>query len=134
MKVDIIERKSGDIVETLEFDDFATFRFYWMRQGNNKDYRWSLQKQKRLRLGCNQKNMLMAIADRHGGVWFAGCGWVWRNHASTERLLRSLQKHNLIEYCADGVPGSPCYRVTDYGYTVAGILPDIPLAVMPEFF
>jgi len=36
-KIEIFDRSSNDIVETLDCD-MKSFRFYWSKQGNAKDY------------------------------------------------------------------------------------------------
>lgn len=30
------------------------------------------------------------------GTWYAGCGWSWRSHSATERVMEGLVKRGLL--------------------------------------
>lgn len=48
-------------------------------------------------LGTTQLGVLQALQDpRHGGVWYAGCGWIWSTVSETKRLLDSLVNRGLV--------------------------------------
>ena len=70
-------------------------------------------------LGENQRHALRCLAERNGGTWYPGAGWVWSNVSSTVRLLDSLVRRGLAtkemrRY--ERIPEDyPHYTITDKG-------------------
>lgn len=48
-----------------------------------------------MRLGKNQQ-AIIAELKRTQGRWYPGCGWYWGCRSETERLMKSLEKRELV--------------------------------------
>lgn len=56
------------------------------------------------RLGENQIGCLRSLAEHRGGIWSAGCGWLWDTYSGTERIMRSLARHGYAEINVENLP------------------------------
>lgn len=55
-----------------------------------------MRKQK-LKLGDIQQEVLAMLYEHK--AWHAGCGWIWDNVSRTKKILESLRKHGLVDFC-----------------------------------
>lgn len=48
-------------------------------------------------LGSTQLAVLRTMSQRNGGVWSAGCGWVWNTWSGTTKLMEALHRRGLVD-------------------------------------
>lgn len=73
---------------------------------------------KGVKLGENQKSVLKDLAERNDGVWYPGCGWMFRTDSLTKRILDSLVLRGLAEFEKVYFGTREQYRITEAGRTV----------------
>lgn len=62
----------------------------------------------------DQKHALRCLAERNGGVWYPGCGWVWANRSTTLRILDGLVKRGYAKM-TDSSKYNERYELTKAG-------------------
>lgn len=65
-----------------------------------------------MKLGNMQVKILQCLAEYK--IW-PGTGWIWNNYSTTDKILFSMVKHDLVAVTGKDLLGYKEYRITKAG-------------------
>jgi hypothetical protein len=88
------EAKLAQLLEVPPYEDGSGYNF--------AQFRTEKRAMAERPLGNTQLSVLRALAQHNGGVWYAGCGWLWDNYSGTMRIMEALTKRGLATRTEQG--------------------------------